>query len=70
MIRTTNVVTLVSGANPVRYYEFAGLHDDTKPTDKDIATGSTLVEVDTGDVYMYDEVGKEWHKVCALGGAD
>ena len=49
------------------YVELAGLHDDTKPTSY-YATGSLFLEVDTGDVYAYDEEGTEWDKICALGG--
>lgn len=48
-------------------YEFAGLHDDVKPTD-DVITGSTFLEVDTGDVYAFDEESKTWHLIAELGG--
>ena len=37
------------------------LSSDTKPTDN-IATGSQLVEIDTGDIYLFDEIGKTWVK--------
>ena len=36
------------------YLDIAGNNGDTKPTDN-ICQGSTFTEVDTGDVYMYDE---------------
>ena len=49
------------------YREFAGLSTDAKPT-VGLITGSLFLEVDTGDVYAWDEEGSEWHKVCALGG--
>lgn len=49
------------------YVEMSGLHDDTKPTSY-YATGSLFLEVDTGDVYAYDEEGAEWDKICELGG--
>ena len=41
----------------------AGLSTDTKPIDVNYATGSDFLEVDTGDVYLYDEVtdGGKWH---------
>lgn len=65
MIRTIDAHDVVVGE--CKYYEFAGLHDDTKPTEK-VATGSLFLEVDTGDVYAYDETGATWHKVCELGG--
>ena len=43
--------------------EFRGLSSDTKPTDDSIQNGSVFVEMDTGDVYMYDEENKTWHKL-------
>lgn len=51
----------------VSYVEAAGLSTDSKPAG--VATGSTFLEVDTGDVYAYDEHGKEWEKIAALGGS-
>lgn len=51
-----------------RYSEMFGLSTDTKPTDG-LITGSKFTEVDTGDVYLYDEIGDgtsgSWHKVAA-----
>ena len=49
------------------YIEAAGLSTDTKPT-SGIVTGSLFLEVDTGDVYAFDEAGAEWDKISALGG--
>ncbi len=66
MVRRTNAIT--STIDGVTYYNYSGLSTDTKPTGLDISTGSLFFEVDTGDVYAYDEVGVTWHKVCALGG--
>ena len=43
-----------------------GLSTDSKPT-TGLVTGSSFVEVDTGDAYLFDEVGSTWHKV---GGDD
>ena len=37
------------------------LSTDTKPTD--VANGSLALEIDTGDVYAFDEVGEEWNKI-------
>lgn len=51
----------------VIYIEAAGLSTDTKPEDN-VATGSLFLEVDTGDVYAFDEVGGTWGKIAALGG--
>lgn len=35
---------------------------DSKPTDN-IANGSQLIEMDTGDVYMFDEAAETWRKI-------
>ena len=70
MVRVTKSEEIVIG-NQARYYEYAGREDDTKPTGSDICTGSLFLEVDTGDVYAYDEeasAGSEWSKICSLGG--
>lgn len=50
----------------IHYVELACLSTDTKPTG--FATGSLCLEVDTGDVYAYDETGAEWNKIASLGG--
>lgn len=50
----------------VNYYEFAGSSKDTKP-EANVCTGSVFIEVDTGDVYLFDEAETEWNKV---GGGD
>ena len=65
MVRPTNARPVVKGQ--VTYYEFSGLHDDTKPT-YGVANGSLFLEMDTGDVYAYDEAGETWLKIAALGG--
>ena len=43
------------------YAEWYGTHDETKPT-KGVATGSKFTEVDTGDVYRFDEISGTWYK--------
>ena len=65
MVRTTDARPVVTGQ--VTYFEFSGLHDDTKPTNG-VSTGSLFLEVDTGDVYAYNEAGETWLKIAALGG--
>ena len=64
MVRVTESKFVKHG---IKYYEMAGLSTDTKPTEG-IATGSLFMEVDTGDVYGFDEESEEWMKVTALGG--
>lgn len=44
------------------YIEAAGLSTDTKPTEN-IITGSLFLEVDTGKVYAFDEVGGTWNQI-------
>lgn len=43
------------------YIEAVGLSTDSKPT-ADVLTGSTFVEINTGDVYMFDEDSTSWLK--------
>lgn len=54
-------------ADDIHYIEAACLSTDTKPSG--VATGSLCLEVNTGDVYAYDETGAQWKKICALGGS-
>lgn len=42
--------------------EIACLSTDTKPTDG-IANGSACIEMDTGDVYMFNEASSTWVKL-------
>ena len=39
--------------------EFRGLSTDAKPTDA--VNGAAFIEVDTGDVYMFD--GENWNEI-------
>ena len=59
MIRILDSRIYEDGKN---YVEYAGLSTDTKPT-ANIITGSSFVEVDTGDAYLFDEVGEDWYKI-------
>ena len=44
------------------YFEFVGLSTDDKPKARGV-TGSQFIEVDTGDLYRFDESGSgTWHK--------
>lgn len=46
-----------------QYVEMAGLSTDNKPKDN-LVTGSLFMEVDTGDVYAFDETGEgTWTKI-------
>lgn len=70
MVRVVEQKEIVAGDRGF-CYTFAGRSDDTKPVTDDIVTGSFFYEVDTGDVYAYDEeasAGSEWSKFASLGG--
>ena len=45
-------------------FEFRGLSTDTKPVDNyngtKIANGSVFIEIDTENIYFYDEENSEW----------
>lgn len=58
MVRTLDVKFIKNGCN---YREFSGLSTDTKPTEG-LATGSSFFEVDTNDVYFWDEESETWMK--------
>lgn len=42
--------------------DLRGLSTDTKPTEN-VPNGSTFFEMDTGDVYMFDESAQIWLKI-------
>lgn len=44
-------------------WDLRGLSADTKPTDEDVPNGSTFVEMDTGDVYIFDKENTTWLKL-------
>ncbi len=67
MIRELKIRQISFDDSPVFYKELSGLSGDTKPV-ADLATGSLFLEVDTGDVYAFDEAGGTWGKIAALGG--
>ena len=64
MVRITEQRIISDNAN---YVELSCLSTDTKPT-ANICTGILALEVDTGDVYAFDEVSGEWAQIAALGG--
>lgn len=44
-------------------WDLRGLSSDTKPTYDQVPNGSTFLEMDTGDVYIYNKAGKTWLKL-------
>lgn len=58
---TMNISSMVPRDNGHKYrVEGSCLSSDIKPTD--VANGSTLIEMDTGDVYQFDEENSSWLK--------
>lgn len=55
MVRKVNVSAFNVAGAVKHLVSCAGLSTDTKPTDG-IVTGSDFTEVDTGDVYLFNEV--------------
>lgn len=49
----------------LHYVEIAGASSETKPA-TGIVDGSTFLETDTGDLYVYNETGSAWVKLMAL----
>lgn len=46
--------------------ELRGLSTDTKPTEMEgyeITNGCIFLEIDTGDIYIYDAENEEWNKM-------
>lgn len=52
--------------NPKFLMELRGLSTDEKPTEYGngkIGNGSAFIEINTGKVYLFDEVNQEWDEV-------
>lgn len=62
MVRITEAKFLQDGSGK-KYMEFSGLSTDEKPIEDHYATGSVFLEVDTQDVYFFDEASSDWIKV-------
>ena len=65
MIRNTEtpVTVEVKDGNNIVQVKLAGLSTDSKPT-AGIATGSSFLEVNTGQIFLFDEVGGTWTEVA------
>ena len=52
---------------PTAPRDLYGLSTDSKPTDAflglPVTNGSTFLEIDTSDVYIYDAVGQSWSQL-------
>ena len=56
-----DVLTQDESGNLLHIQSMFGLSTDSKPT-SGLATGSSFVEVDTGDAYLLNESGPTWVK--------
>ena len=63
----TRVLVYETYDNDLTYIEAAGTSTDTKPTEG-IVSGSIYTEVDTGDVYLFDEESGQWVEQFSLQG--
>lgn len=50
------------GTTIITYEEVRCLSTDTKPTEG-IHNGSTLIEIDTGKKFLFDEVASAWNEI-------
>lgn len=65
MVRMVKVCAFNDAGAVKHLVSCAGLSTDTKPTG--VVTGSDFTEVDTGDVYFFDE-GSGWVKQFSFQG--
>ena len=57
------MITPAGSADTTMYsQQLRGLSTDTKPT-TDIPNGSSFLEMDTSNVYMWDDENKQWTKI-------
>lgn len=55
----------IANNQSLHYVEIAGASTETKPT-TGIVDGSTFLETDTGDLYVFNEASTAWVKLMAL----
>lgn len=67
MVRSVTNYEVVTDGAVLSCIEGSCLHTDTKPT-AGIANGSIMVEVDTGDVYFFNETSGDWVKQFSFQG--
>lgn len=47
-------------------YDLRGLSTDEKPVENWVGNGSTFIEMDTGNIFMYDAENKLWRKIKTI----
>jgi len=53
---------MITVGNVGNVYDLRGLSTDEKPTEK-IGNGSTFLEMDTSEVYVFDKDNLTWRKL-------
>lgn len=57
------MITPAGSADTTMYsLRLRGLSSDTKPTE-DIPNGSSFLEMDTGNVYVFDKENSQWRQL-------
>lgn len=56
------MITKLDKSDNANLIEIACLSTDTKPTEF-VANGSIAIEIDTGDIYMFNAVAGEWAQI-------
>ena len=51
---------MITVAEIANVHDYRGLSTDEKPKGRKRGDGSTFLEIDTGEVYIYDRENDEW----------
>lgn len=66
MITIAKVEKLAFNQKDPQIVELRGLSTDTKPTEIGgikVGNGSIFVEIDTGNIFLYDQENEEWKAI-------
>ena len=66
MITIAKVEKLAFNPEEPQIVELRGLSTDTKPTEIGgikVGNGSIFVEIDTGNIFLYDQENEEWKAI-------
>ena len=66
MITIAKVEKLAFNQEDPQIVELRGLSTDTKPTEIGgikVGNGSIFVEIDTGNIFLYDQENEEWKAI-------
>lgn len=66
MITIARVEKLAFNQKDPQIVELRGLSTDTKPTEIGgikVGNGSIFVEIDTGNIFLYDQENEEWKAI-------